>query len=418
MDARLYLTNTLSREKELFASRKKGKVKMFTCGPSTYSRAHVGNYRTFLYEDVLQRYLEYLGYDVERMIHFTDLEDKAIAEASGRGISLKELTGPVEDRFFKEAGLLSIKLPEYIPRASTSADQAVHLIKILLDKGYAYWHEKDVFYDPLKFKGFGKLYGLDLSRWPKKKQRFHKDTYPGQRWNLGDFILWHGGKKDGVYWDTEIGPGRPSWNIQDAAMITRNLGYKIDIAGGGVDNLFRHHDYTLAVIEAVSKEVFSPYWLHGEHVLVKGTKMSKSRGNIVYLENLFEQGYKPEYIRFFLVYGHYREPLDLTNENLERIAGKLVSIREMIRQLTSEDFDGRHTSRQARELIEGTEETFRERMNDDLDVKGAFDGVRKNLSGLMSLKMKGQFSGGDAEKLRRTLGKIDGVFHVLVNQKH
>jgi cysteinyl-tRNA synthetase len=137
VDTQLYLTNTLSKRKELFKSREEGKVKLFTCGPSTYGRAHVGNYRTFLYEDVLQRYMEYLGYQVERMINFTDVEDKAIAEAQDQGVSLKELTGPVEDRFFKEADLLSIKLPGYIPRASTSVDQAVQLIKILLDKGYA-----------------------------------------------------------------------------------------------------------------------------------------------------------------------------------------------------------------------------------------------------------------------------------------
>ena len=413
MDTELYLTNTLSKKKELFRSRQKEKVKLFTCGPSTYSRAHMGNYRTFLYEDVLQRYLEYLGYQVERMIHFTDVEDKAIAEARDHGISLKELTGPVEDRFFKEAELLSIRLPEYIPRASTSVDQAVQLIKILLDKGYAYRHEKGIFYDPLKFEGFGKLYGLDMSRWPRKKRRFHKDTYPGQRWNLGDFILWHGGESNGVYWDTELGRGRPAWNIQDAAMITKNLGFRIDIACGGVDNLFRHHDYTLAVIEAVSDEPFSPYWLHGEHVLGKGIKMSKSRGNIVYLENLLDQGYSPEYIRFFLIYGHYREPVDLTDENLEKIAGKLVSFKKMVRQLTALDNDEDKTSHEPESLVESVEEIFKERMNDDLDVKGAFDGVRKNLSRLMSLKNKGEFTASDAGTLRQTVEKIDSVFQII-----
>ncbi|MEJ2724223.1 MAG: class I tRNA ligase family protein [Deltaproteobacteria bacterium] len=416
MGAGLYLTNTLSRKRELFRSREKEKVKLFTCGPSTYSRAHLGNYRTFLYEDVLQRYLEYLGYRVERMINFTDVEDKAIAEAREQGISLKELTGRVEGRLFKEVDLLGIKLPEHIPRASTSVDQAVQLIKILLDKGYAYWHEKDVFYDPLKFEGFGKLYGLDMSRWPKKKRRFHKDTYPGQRWNLGDFILWHGGEGSGVHWDTEIGRGRPAWNIQDAAMITKDLGFTIDIACGGIDNLFRHHDYTLAVIEAVSQESFSTYWLHGQHVLVNGSKMSKSQGNIVYLENLLEKGYAPSYIRFFLIYGHYREQLDLTDENLEKIAGKLLSFKEMIRQLTSPDSSGDRTTSEAQALIRGVEETFKEKMNDDLNVKGAFDGVRKNLSRLMSLKNKGQFTAGDAGTLRRTLEKIDSVFYVLGDQ--
>lgn len=414
MTGNLYLTNTLSKQKELFKSREKGKAKLFTCGPSTYSRAHIGNYRTFLYEDVLQRYLEYLGYHVDRMINLTDIEDKAIAEARRQGLTLKQLTGPVEQRFFKEIDLLAIKLPEYIPRASTSVDQAVHLIKILLDRGYAYRYGKDIFYDPLKFKGFGKLYGLDMSRWPKKKRRFRRDTYRGRRWNLGDFILWHGGESNRVSWDTEIGKGRPAWNIQDPAMITKNLGYQIDIACGGVDNLYRHHDYTIAVIEAVSGKSFSPYWLHGEHALVNGTKMSKTRGNIVYLENLLEQGYAPAYIRFFLVYAHYRQPLDITSENLEKTTGKLVSMTEMIRHLTSiAPGKGHTTSPQTQELIGDMEDIFKQRLSDDLDVKGAVDNLRQKLTCLMSLEARGLFSGGDAARLSHILEKINKVFQFL-----
>ena len=418
MNGGLHLTNTLSRKKEPFRSREAGTVKLFTCGPSTYSRAHVGNYRTFLYEDVLQRHLEYLGYHVERMIHFTDVEDKAIDEAQEQGIGLKDLTGPVEDRFFKEVDLLAIKLPEHIPRSSTSVDQAVHLIEILLDKGYAYRHGKDIFFDSLKFEGFGKLYGLDMSRWPEKKRRFRKDTYPGQRWNLGDFILWHGGDAKGVYWDTDIGRGRAAWNIQDAAMITKTLGFKIDIACGGVDNLFRHHDYTIAIIEAISGELFAPYWLHGEHVLVNRAKMSKSRGNILYPEDLIEQGYSPRFIRFFLLYGHYREPLHLTEEKLQTIAGKLLPCNEMIKQLISHGSSGEHTTRQTSEHIRGMESAFRERMNDDLDVKGAFDGVHERLKHLMFLKSEGKFTAADVRILCQTLERIDRVFMVFDNLEH
>lgn len=413
MNLGLYLTNTLSGKKEPFMSREAGKVKLFTCGPSTYSRAHVGNYRTFLYEDVLQRHLEYLGYDVERMIHFTDVEDKAIEEARARGMDLKTLTGSVEDRFFKEVDRLAIKLPAHIPRSSTSVDQAVHLIKILLDKGYAYRHEKDIFFDPLKFEGFGKLYGLDMGRWPKKRRRFRKDTYPGQRWNLGDFILWHGGDANGVYWDTDIGRGRPAWNIQDAAMITKTLGFRVDIACGGVDNLFRHHDYTIAITEAVSEEPFSCYWLHGEHVLVNRAKMSKSRKNIVYLEDLTQQGYVPRFVRFFLIYGHYRNSLKLSIDNLERNSGKLVSVDELIARLARGGKEGDPLSRQGSGLIRRMEQGFRERMNDDLDVKGAFDGVRDTLRRLMEVKAKGKFTGGDAQMLRRTIAKIQAVFQIF-----
>ena len=188
----LTLTNTLTREKEIFKSIEDQKVKLFTCGPSIYRRPHVGNYGTFLFEDILQRYLEYLGYDVRRVINFTDLEDKAIDEAREKGLTVQEVTEAVAEEFFKDAALLKLKLPDSIPRSSASVDKAVELIKKLVEKGYAYRHGKDIFYDPLKFKGFGKLFGLDMSRWPEKKRRFRKDTYPGQRWNFGDFILWHG----------------------------------------------------------------------------------------------------------------------------------------------------------------------------------------------------------------------------------
>jgi cysteinyl-tRNA synthetase len=214
--------------------------------------------RTFLYEDVLHRYLEYLGYRVQRMMNFTDVEDKAVAEARKQGVTVHELTSAVEERFLEECLMLGIKIPE-IARSSTSVEQAVRLIRILMDKGFAYRHEGDVFYDPLKFKGFGKLFGLDMSRWPKEKRRFRKDTYPGRRWNLGDFILWRRvrGDSDNPSWETELGRGRPAWNVQDAAMVTKHLGDRIDIACGGVDNLYRHHDYTIAVEEGKCYDLFS-----------------------------------------------------------------------------------------------------------------------------------------------------------------
>jgi len=224
---------------------------MYTCGPSTYQRAHVGNYRTFLFEDILQRYLEYLGYKVKRLITLTDVEDKAIAQAKKENLTIEELTRKNEAVFFQDFKLLKIKPPDCAVRASSAVDQAARLIAQLLEKGYAYWYtyrgEKNACFDPLKFSGFGKLAHLDMSKWPKKKRRFHKDTYPGTPWNLGDFILWHGCKQDDVCYDTQIGSGRPAWNIQDAAIVTKHLGFTIDVACGGIDNLVRHHDYTLAI---------------------------------------------------------------------------------------------------------------------------------------------------------------------------
>lgn len=405
----------MSRKKEAFKPLRGKKVKMFTCGPSIYQRPHIGNYRSFLYEDILHRYLEYLGYEVERVLNFTDVEDKAIAEAKKQGTSVEELTNRAANEFFKDAELLRIRPPTHNPRSSTTIDQSVHLIKALLKKGYAYWHEGDVFYDPLKFKDFGKLFGLDMSRWPKKRRRFRKDTYPGMRWNLGDFILWHGYKDgDEVYWETEIGKGRPSWNIQDAAMTTKHLGFQIDVSCGGVDNLYRHHDYTIAVAEAVSGKEFARYWLHGEHLLVEGEKMSKRKGNIIYLDDLLKEGYSPEHIRFYLICGHYRKKMNFTKEGLKRASEKLDDLREMVKALTDAETTVTESDGAVKQLIDRIPRGFEEHMNDDLDVKAAFDAVSGAVSKLTVLKKKGRLSRDDCQRIMEELKKVDKVLQILL----
>ena len=251
----LNLYNSLTRKIEPFHPADDMQVKMYTCGPSTYQPAHIGNYRTFLFEDILQRYLEYLGYKVTRLMTLTDVEDKAISEAKKDNLTVEELTSKNEAVFFKDFELLKIKKPDYPVRASKAVDQAVDLISKLLKKGIAYFYTyegaKNVYFDPLKFGGFGKLAHLDMSKWPKKKRRFHKDTYPGTPWNRGDFVLWHGCEQTDVCYQAPMGMGRPAWNIQDAAIVTKYLGFTVDVGCGGIDNLVRHHDYTLAVAEAV-----------------------------------------------------------------------------------------------------------------------------------------------------------------------
>ncbi len=411
----LRLNNTLTRTKELFSPREDNSVKMFTCGPSVYRRPHLGNYRTFLFEDVLQRYLEYLGYRVHRVINFTDVEDKAIAEAKEKSLSVRELVDPVEEKFFEESSRLRIQLPGLIHRASTNVQEAARLVQRLMDEGYAYRHQGDIFFDPLKFEGFGKLFGLDMSRWPKKKVRFRKDTYPGQRWNLGDFILWHGSAKVGEpAWDTSIGRGRPSWNIQDPAIIAEYLGFEIDVACGGVDNLFRHHDYTIAVMEALSKRTFSRFWLHGEHLLVDGAKMSKSKGNIVYIEDFTKNGYRPEHLRFFLIYGHYRSRKNLTGKGLEGAAKKLDDFRGLVDILSAgieepDSLPEETTCPEATSLLD----VFENAMNDDLDVRGAFDGLLEEVSGLADAARRGALEPVRRRLVLGSLRRIDQVLGVV-----
>jgi cysteinyl-tRNA synthetase len=392
----LNVYNSLTKKIEPFQPADPQQVKMYTCGPSTYQPAHIGNYRTFLFEDLLQRYLEYSGSKVIRLMTLTDVEDKAIEQAKKENLTVEELTRKNETIFFRDFELLNIKKPDYPVRASTAVDQAVKLISKLLEKGIAYSYTyncaENIYFDPLKFQGFGKLAHLDMSKWPKKKRRFHKDTYPGTPWNHGDFVLWHGctQEKD-VCFQTSIGKGRPAWNIQDAAIVTKHLGFSVDVGCGGIDNLVRHHDYTLGVAEAVSGKQFSRYWLHGGHLFVEGKKMSKSKGNVYYPSDLLAKGFSGRHLRFFLIYGPYRKKLNFTFERLSQISQRLDSFRSMVADLEKTKL----TSKPERQdkLTNTITIDFEDNMNNDLDVKSAFDSLYETTAKL--------------HKIRQSLGTLD-----------
>jgi len=387
---------------------------MYTCGPSIYQLPHIGNYRTFLHEDVLHRYLEYLGFKVDRALNITDVEDKAIAEAEKEGTPLKMLTKRHAKIFLDELKQLGTKKPTYIPRSSTSVDQAVRIIEILLRKGYAYWYKGNVYYDPLKFKGFGKLYGSDMIRWPREKRRFHKDAYPGNRWNLGDFILWHGYKEgDKIYWNTSLGKGRPAWNVQDPAMATQSLGTKVDLYCGGVDNIIRHHDYVIAVVEGFTGEQFVRYWLHGEHLYVDGKKMSKSRGNIIYPKDLVERGCQWQHIRFFLINGYYRKRLNFTFKKFKKACDRLQQFKNMVNNLQNFKKIGKKSNLKTKKLIARLKRDFENSMNSDLHVKDAFDALFKTVTKLVSLTEKGKVSKEDVAEAVAELKNIDHVLKVI-----
>ncbi len=410
----LNLYNSLTRKIEAFQPAEDMQVKMYTCGPSTYQRAHIGNYRTFLFEDILQRYLEYLGYKVKRLMTLTDLEDKAIAQAKKENLTVEEVTAKNEAVFFQDFKLLKIKTPDYPVRASSAVDQAAKLIAELTEKNCVYWHTykgaENAYFDPLKFEGFGKLAHLDMRKWPKKRRHFHKDTYPGTPWNMGDFIVWDGCKTGGVCYRTSIGSGRPAWNIQDAAIVTKHLGFTVDVACGGIDNLVRHHDYTLAIAEAVSGKQFSRYWLHGAHLFVNGKKMSKSVGNVIYTDDVTKKGFTGEQLRFFLIYAPYREKLNFTYEKLAETSRKLGSFRDMVGAVQRRRESD--SSRETAALIDSIVPSFENAVNNDLGVKAAFDSIYETLRKLYDSKE--QLSGKDSEKLLGALRRVDSVFQCLL----
>jgi cysteinyl-tRNA synthetase len=374
----LKLFNTLGRKLETFQVRPNSDLSVFTCGPSVYQRSHIGNFRTFLFEDILVRFLEFQGYSVMRGMNLTDVEDKAIEEARKKQISLRKLTEENIAQFTQEMDLLRLKPPTLLHGASEAIDEAVAIIEKLLDKGIAYWHNGNVYFDPLKYPHFGELYGLDMRRWPSKKKRFHKDTYPGMRWNLGDFILWHGEDKSGeVQWETSIGKGRPSWNVQDPSLIYKYFEGTLSIYCGGIDNLIRHHDYTRAILESIRPYPMAKFWLHGHHLYVESQKMSKSKGNIYYTDSLMEEGYSPQEIRFFLIYGHYRRKLNYSKKGMRRVVNKLNTFKKSVGHMQRRVEDKAGADGRAAEEVR---KVFSDKMDDDLNVQKAFDAV----SGLVS----------------------------------
>ena len=403
----LTLFNTFGKQTETFQPVNEKVVTVFTCGPSVYQRSHIGNLRTFLFEDIVVRYLEYLGYEVERGMNITDIEDKAIKEANKREMTVKTITDQNIETFLKEMQALRMKQPDFFPRASEAVERAVEIIERLVDLKIAYWHRSNVYFDPLKYPGFGELYGLDMSKWPAQKRRFHRDTYAGMRWNRGDFVLWHGYKEgDQAYWDTRIGKGRPAWNIQDPSMISSHYDETLSIYCGGIDNLVRHHDYTRAILESIRPYPMARYWLHCHHLHVDGKKMSKSIGNILYTDTLQEKGYDLSETRFFLIYGHYRNKLNYSDKRMQSVTERLRRFKEQVKRIKGRAGSTTDANTEAARKIK---EAFQERMDDDLDVKGAFDNVAALIKGIDMRNLPSTTASGIIKALR----EINEVLQVI-----
>jgi cysteinyl-tRNA synthetase len=404
----LTLYNSLGKKMEEFHPVNPEVVNIFTCGPSVYQRAHLGNYRTFLFEDVLVRYLEYTGCKVQRGMNFTDVEDKALKEAHRKKTSLRALTSNNIEIFLSEMKALRMKIPDYLPRASEHVHEAAGIIGRLIQQGVAYEYENNIYFDPLKSPGFGKIYGLDMTKWPSKKIRFHKDTYTGLRWNRGDFILWHGCRTDDrVCWETDIGSGWPAWNIQDPSMVSRYFDETLSIYCGGIDNLIRHHDYSAAILESIRPYPMSRFWLHCRHLFVDGKKMSKSTGNIIYLNTLLQQGYSEAEVRFFLIYGHYGKQMNYREEAMARSTSRLRAVRDRIGEINGKA--GAEADPEERWNVR-IHDVFTEHMDNDLDVKKAFDGIASILAGLSPDRLRAS----EASAVMTAIRKIDGVLQVLI----
>jgi cysteinyl-tRNA synthetase len=306
----LFVSNTLSGLKEEFIPLEPGKAGLYTCGPTVYNFIHIGNLRTFLWEDVLRRHLEFSGLKVTHVMNITDVDDKTIRDSVKEGISLRAFTDRYTDYFFEDIRTLRVKPAHHYPRATDFIPQMVALIRKLTERGFTYTSEDgSIYFRIAAFKDYGRLAKLDL-KGIKPGARVATDEY--EKEDVRDFALWKAEPDGPVAWDTELGRGRPGWHIECSAMSSHYLGDTFDLHTGAVDNIFPHHENEIAQSECASGKPFVKYWLHAEHLIVDGEKMAKSKGNFYTLRDLLAKGHAPLAIRYLLISVPYKKKLNFT----------------------------------------------------------------------------------------------------------
>lgn len=362
------LYNTLSRTKQDFVPLVDRQVSFYTCGPTVYDFAHIGNLRTYIFEDILRRTLEYDNFKVNQVMNITDIEDKLILKSEGQKTKLKVITSKFEKAFFEDLDKLNIEKPIHSPRATENIVSMLKLVKKLLDNGSAYkTPDGSVYFSIAKFEPYGKLSHLDKSG-IKSGIRVNQDEYKKE--NPADFVLWKAwDEKDGdIFWEpseilmgSDIVKGRPGWHIECSAMSQDLLGETLDIHAGAVDLIFPHHENEIAQSESATGKPFANLWIHGEHLLVDGRKMSKSLNNFYTLSDLKEKGFSPLDFRFFVLLGHYRTKLNFTWEGLEAAKNGLKNLRENVSRLGNLD-------NASAELIDKSKKNFDAAIFDDLNT--------------------------------------------------
>jgi cysteinyl-tRNA synthetase len=326
----LFFTNTAARTAERFTPLQPGEVRMYTCGPTVYNYVHIGNLRTFLFEDVLRRTLKVAGFQVRQVMNLTDIDDKTIRGANAEGVSLRAYTDRYIAAFFEDIDTLRCERVEYYPRATDFIPQMVELIARLKEKGYTYELEGSTYFRIAAFPGYGKLSGVDPSQ-IKPGARVDADEY--EKEDVRDFVLWKAARPGEPYWDTPFGPGRPGWHLECSTMAIALLGESIDIHAGGVDLIFPHHENEIAQSEAATGKPFVKYWLHSEHLVVEGQKMAKSARNFFTLRDLLERGHDPLAIRYLLISVPYRQKLNFTFDALHAAEAAVSRIGNTLRRL-------------------------------------------------------------------------------------
>ena len=368
--------NTLGRTLEEFTPIEKDSVRMYTCGPTVYNYAHIGNFRAYLFEDILRRTLEYFGYKVTQVMNLTDVDDKTIRDSKAAKLKLQDFTRKYKDAFFEDLKTLRIEPAAHYPEATTHIAEMQAMIQVLFEKGYAYKSEDgSVYFSINKFKDYGQLAKIDREQ-QRAGVRINSDEY--EKDSVADFALWKAwSENDGdVKWPSPWGDGRPGWHLECSAMSMKYLGKTFDIHTGGVDNMFPHHEDEIAQSEAANSCKFVNYWLHCEHLTVDNKKMSKSLGNFYTLRDLMAKGYTGAEIRWALMGTHYRSKLNFNLSLLDQARVNLRSFSSLFARLKGLD-KGENGKMDAETLAAKALQDFGDALGDDLNIAEALSAVFK-----------------------------------------
>jgi cysteinyl-tRNA synthetase len=408
------IQNTLSGQIEEFKPLHDNKVGMYTCGPTVYDFPHIGNYRTFVFQDILRRWLKYRGYTLRHVMNLTDVDDNTIRNSKAAGLALREYTEKYIKAFEMDRRLLSLEDPEIVVRATDSIADMVKVIQTLVEKGYAYASEGSIYFRVAAFKNYGQLTKIDLSG-IRDGARIDTDKYDKD--DARDFALWKAPKEGEPFWETPLGPGRPGWHIECSVMSMKFLGETFDIHSGGVDLIFPHHENEIAQSEAATGKPFVRYWLHAEHLIVNGEKMSKSLGNFYTLRDLLAKGYKPSAIRYLLTSVPYRRHLNFTFEGLHQAQQSIDRLRNFRLRLAEESFSaGENGALQDR--ARAACQAFEDAMDDNLNTAEALGAVFAMVRDGNTAMDHGEFPAGDRAAFLDTLERWDRIFCVLDDNDH
>jgi cysteinyl-tRNA synthetase len=401
--------NTLTQQVEEFVPADGHTVRMYTCGPTVYNYVHIGNLRTFTFQDILRRWLKARGFTLNHVMNITDVEDKIIRAAMEQHKSLQEYTSVYEKAFLDDCAKLRLERPERLVRATEHIPEMVDAVEKLTDKGFTYSSDGSVYYRIAKFPQYGKLSKLDVTGM-RAGARVDVDEY--DKADARDFVLWKAKKNGEPSWDAPMGEGRPGWHIECSVMAMKYLGETLDIHAGGIDLTFPHHENEIAQSEALTGKQFARFWLHSEHLIVEGQKMSKSLGNFFTLRDLLDRGYKPEVIRYLLTAVPYRNKLNFTFEGLKAAATAIDRLRSFQLRLDTDKFSvGENEVIDSR--TKGALERFEASLDDDLNTAEALAAMFEYIRDTNSSMDAGEFKTGNLAGARKLFERFDSIFDVL-----